>query len=357
MNTTRKIVLLLLVMLAMSGMIWANGDGEDEAAAAGGSDEVLVAYCTNGPYTFWTFAHAGVKKAEQEFEGLKVEFYKPPSATVEEQKRFIENMMATGVDGLAISVIDPENMTPFLNEIGAQIPMVMFDSDAPESNRKAYVGMSNYAAGRMAGEAIMHELPDGGELIIFVGRLDAQNAVERRQGIIDELDGEPYVAQYPGEMTPNKGPIKVGKWTILDTRTDGGDASRAKSNVEDMLAKYNETDLMIGLWGYNTPGILAALGDAGLLGTMKVVGFDEEMVVLDAVEAGHAYGTIVQNPYEYGRTSVELLYKLIKGEDAGIPADMLYAVPARLILADMVPEFKETLKKQLAVGEFYEAGW
>ncbi len=57
MNTTRKIVLLLLVMLAISGMIWANG--EDEAASAGGSDEVLVAYCSNGPYTFWTFASTG----------------------------------------------------------------------------------------------------------------------------------------------------------------------------------------------------------------------------------------------------------------------------------------------------------
>lgn len=353
MNTTRKAILVVLAMLAMTGMLWANGS-DDAAAASDGT--VTVAYCTNGPYTFWTFAHAGVKKAEQEFEGLKVEFYKPPSATVEEQKRFIENMMTIGVQGLAISVIDPDNMTPFLNEIGSQIPVVMFDSDAPESNRKAYIGMSNYAAGRMAGEAIMHELPDGGELIVFVGRLDAQNAIERRQGIIDELQGKAYAAQYPGEMTPN-GLVDCGKWTILDTRTDGGDESRAKGNVEDMIAKYDETDLMIGLWGYNTPAILAALNDADLLGKMKVIGFDEEMVVLDAVEAGYAYGTIVQNPYEYGRKSVEVLYNLITGMDAGIPADMLVDVPARLIVADMVPEYKDTLIKQLAVGEFYEAGW
>ena len=37
----------------------------------------------------------------------------------------------------------------------------MFDSDAPKSNRKAYIGMSNYAAGRLAGEKIMEQLPNG----------------------------------------------------------------------------------------------------------------------------------------------------------------------------------------------------
>jgi ribose transport system substrate-binding protein len=228
MKRTAKMFAILgvFVLVVSASSVWAAGE------------DITVAYVTNGPYEFWTYAHAGCLKAEKDF-GIKVEFYKPAMAQAEEQKRFIETMLAKKVQGLAISVIDPDNQTPFLNEVAGRIPVVMFDSDAPASDRRAYIGMSNYAAGRIAGEAIKHELPDGGELVIFVGRLDAQNAIERRQGIIDELQGKPYQAQYPGEMTPS-GKVECGSWTILDTRTDGGDESRAKANAEDILVKYSE---------------------------------------------------------------------------------------------------------------------
>lgn len=348
MNRTVRIVAILAALLLLASLgAWAGGGKEGK-----GERPITIAYVTNGPYTFWTYAHAGVLKAEQEF-GIKVNFFKPPSATLEEQKRFIETQIAKGVDGLAISVIDPENMTPFLNEIGAKIPVVMFDSDAPKSNRKAYIGMSNYAAGRLAGQKIKEQLPAGGKLVIFVGRLDAQNAVERRQGIIDDLQGKAYAAQYPGQMTP-QGKVECGKWTILDTRTDGGDESRAKGNAEDMLVKYPDLDLMIGLWSYNTPAIISAVQDAGKLGKIKIIGFDEEVVVLSGIKDGFVAGTIVQNPYEYGRKSVEVLYKLIKKMDAGIPADKLVDVPARIITTDKVADFMDSLNKQLAVGQFFE---
>jgi ribose transport system substrate-binding protein len=327
------------------------------------AQDVTIAYVTNGPYTFWTYAHAGCLTAEKEL-GVKVEFYKPPSAQLEEQKRFIETMLAKGIKGIAISVIDPDNMTPFMNEVAAQVPLVMFDSDAPKSNRSAYIGMSNYAAGRMAGKAIKEQLPDGGKFVVFVGRLDAQNAVERRQGIIDELQGKPYADQYPGEMTPAGTDIQCDKWLLLDTRTDGGDESHAKANAEDSLVKYPDLDLMIGLWSYNTPAIITAVKDAGKFGKIKIIGFDEEEVVLQAIKDGNVAGTIVQNPYEYGRKSIEVLANLINKKDAGIPASKLVDVPARYIVKDVsqtqmspavtVDEFWSTIKKQLEAGEAAE---
>jgi len=349
MNKTKQFLLLVfsLILIVSLGTVWAEGSQE-----GAGDGKVKIAYVSNGPYTFWTYAHAGCLKAEQEMD-VEVEFYKPPSATLEEQKRFIETQIAKGVDGLAISVIDPDNMTPFINEIASSIPVVCFDSDAPASNRIAYIGMSNYAAGRLAGEKIKEQLPGGGDLVIFVGRLDAQNAIERRQGIIDELQGKPYAAQYPGEMTP-QGMIEAGEWTILDTRTDGGDESRAKGNAEDALVKYPDLDLMIGLWSYNTPAIISAVQDAGKLNVIKIIGFDEEVVVLQGIKEGYVSGTIVQNPFEYGRTSVEVLYNVITGKDAGIPADKLVDVPARVITKGDVDDFMKTLQQQLAVGEFFE---
>ncbi len=343
-------LVLVLSLIALTGL-WAGGGRERDAAPE--DRQVTVAFVSNGPYTFWTYAHAGVIRAEQQF-GVNVEFYKPPSATLEEQVRFIETMMARGIDGLAISVIDPVNMTPFLDDIGADIPVVTFDSDAPDSVRRAYVGMSNYAAGRLAGEKVREALPNGGNVMLFVGRMDAQNAIERRQGIIDELKGEPFSSTFPGQTSP-AGRVAAGAWTILDTRTDGGDESRAKANVEDSLVRHGaDIDLMIGLWSYNTPAIISAVEDAGLLGAIQIIGFDEEEVVLQGIRDGYVRGTVVQNPFEYGRKSVELLTMLATGQDPGIPQDKLVDVPARFITNVEVDDYARTLASQLAVGEFFE---
>ena len=338
---------LLIALIALSVALPTLG-----AQAKAGDKPVALAFVTNGPYTFWTYANAGIKQAEKEF-NVKVDFYKPPNASPEEQKRFIETMLAKGVKGIGISVLDPENMTPFLNEVAKKIPVVTFDSDAPKSKRKAYVGMSNYAAGRLAGQQVKAELPNGGKMVIAVGRLDAQNAVERIQGVMDELKGKPYVTQWPGG-TPAAGKTECGQWTVLDIRTDGGDESRAKGNIEDALVKYPDIDMFVGIYSYNPPAIISAVGNANKLGKIKIVGFDEEVVVLKAIKDGYVSGTIVQNPFEYGRKTIELLYKLATKADAGIPADKLVDVPARVIKKDMVDDFMTTLNKQLAVGEFFE---
>ena len=89
--------------------------------------------------------------------------------------------------------------------------MVMFDSDADAAttNRKAYVGISNYGRVEWLARKIAKALPSGGKFIIFVGKLDVQNAIERRQGIIDELSGEPPAEFYPGKMTPNTDKITL----------------------------------------------------------------------------------------------------------------------------------------------------
>jgi len=344
----KGLLLFLAVLLIFS--ITAVGAAAAEDAA---DEKPFIGFITNGPYEFWTYAAAAVEILKIDLD-IDVEFLLPPNGLPEEQKRFIESLVARNVDGIGISVTDPDNVTPFLNEIIETVPMVMFDSDAPKSNRLAYVGMSNYAAGRMAGEAVKEVLPDGGSFVIIVGRLDAQNAIERRQGMIDELNGLAYQAQYPGEMTANTPNIKLGsKWTLLETRTDGGDQSKAKSNAEDAILKFPDMDLMVGMWSYSSPAIISAVSDAGLLGEMEIIGFDMENELLQAVKDGNAYAALGQDPFTYAVKTIEALAKVARGEDPGIPADGLIDVPAIKITIDNIDEAWNKYKTQLANGREY----
>ncbi len=154
------------------------------------AEKAHIAFITNNPSDFWRIAYAGIVRAEAEF-NAKCEFLMPDDGTAATQQRMVENMISLGVSGMAISPNDPINQIGLLNDACEKMNVICHDSDAPQSNRMCYVGTNNYIAGREAGKLIKEILPEGGEIVIFVGRLDAQNAKERHQGIVDELKGNP----------------------------------------------------------------------------------------------------------------------------------------------------------------------
>ena len=90
---------------------------------------------------------------------------------------------------------------------------------------------------------------------------------------------------------------------------------------------------MIGLFEYNPPAMYQALKQAGKIGEIQLIGFDENDVTLQAIKDGECIGTVVQNPYEYGYKSVELLSKYLKGDKGAIPESKFIDIPARMIVS------------------------
>ena len=289
------------------------------------SKKLRLAFVTNNASDFWTIARAGCNKAVEEIPNMTVDFQIPSDASAAGQKRIIDDELARGVDGIAISPVDPTNETPMLNEVAKQAMLVTQDSDAPNSDRACYVGTDNVAAGRQAGELIKKVLPDGGKIMLFVGSRDAQNAKDRKSGIEEVLKGS--------------------KVEIIDTRTDDTDRVRAKANVQDTLVKYPDVACLVGLWSYNGPAIINAVKEAGKTGTVKIVCFDEEDETLAGVKAGAVFATVVQQPYEFGRQAMTVMAKYLRGDKSVIPAGKQIFVPTLAIQKDTVEEFQTKLNK------------
>jgi ABC-type sugar transport system substrate-binding protein len=236
---------------------------KSQLAAGEGQSQIkegrpTVAYITNGVDPFWTIAAAGAKAAGNEFNvNVLLRF---PANGVGDQKQMIQDLLVQDdVTGLAISPINPENQAELLDQVGATKHYITHDSDAPKTNRLAYIGMENYQAGRLAGELIKEAMPDGGTVMIFVGRLGQLNAEQRRQGVIDELLDREFD---PERRDPNE-KLKGDKYTILGTRTDDFDQAKAKQNAQDAIAKYPDLGCMVGLFAYNPPQCLQAVQEAG----------------------------------------------------------------------------------------------
>jgi len=282
-----------------------------------------LAFVTNNASDFWTIARKGTEKAAAEIPGIQVEFRINPDNTAAEQQHIVEDLLAKGVDGIAISPIDPQNQTPMLNRAASQALVVTQDSDAPNSNRSVYIGTDNVAAGRQAGEMIKEALPQGGKIMVFVGSLDAANAQQRYQGIKEVLQGSNI--------------------QIIDVRTDGADRARAKSNVADTLVSQPDVACLVGLWSYNGPAILGAVKDAGKIGKLKIVAFDEEDETLSGIKDGAIYGTVVQQPFEFGYQSMAVMSKILGGDKSVIPASKQIIVPTIAIKKEQVEEFTKKI--------------
>ncbi len=327
-----RIVLACVVLAVAAGL---NSCGER------GPVKKRFAYITNGVAEFWTLAEAGAAEAGSDLD-VEVSVLMPGSLS--DQKQMMEDALTRGVDGIAVSPIDSANQTDMLNKVASAAILITHDSDAPDSDRVAYIGMDNYKAGRLCGDLVKEALPDGGEIMILIGRMEQDNSRKRRQGVIDSLLDRPAD---PNRFDPPGTVVKGEKFTILDTLTDGFDLAKAKANAEDSLSRYPEIDGMVGLFAYNPPAILQALEQAGKLNEVKVIGFDEDSQTLAGVKAGTIHGTVVQNPYEYGYQSVKIMNAISNGDHSIIPEDGVIDIEGRQIRKDNVDVFRADLEKKL----------
>jgi ribose transport system substrate-binding protein len=285
-----------------------------------------LAFVVNNAATFWTIARAGTEDAAKELGNVQVDFRIPSDGTAAQQRQILDDLLAKGVDGIAVSPIDPGNQTEFLDRVASKTLLICHDSDAPESKRVCYIGTDNFAAGQEAGKLIKEALPQGGKIVVFVGFADAQNAKDRFGGIKKELEGS--------------------KIEILDLRTDDADPVRAQKNAEDTLVKYPDISALIGLYNYNGPAILNAVRSAGKTGKVKIVCFDENDETLAGVASSDIYGTVVQQPYEFGKQAITKMAKYLEGDKEAL-AGGKQIIPTLSLKKDSVADFQTRLNKLL----------
>jgi ribose transport system substrate-binding protein len=284
------------------------------------SDKMKIGVVTNCTDPFWDLCEAGAKKAAQDFD-VEVLFRQPEAMDVAKQMPIVEAFLQQGVKGIAISVINPKGQKKDLTRIASEVPLITMDNDADaDTGRLCYVGVDNKEAGKAVGRLVKKAMPNGGTIAMFIGSDVSANGIARTQGVLDELatpeaNGAPATRTFNGKEVGGK---MYGKYFLVDgePKTDGGPEKNPEQYPNVMLGRLeNVPDVcMIGLYAYNPPAILSAAKAKEMVGKIKIVGFDENPVTLRAVAAGEIEGTVVQDPYNYGYKSVEILVAEARGD-------------------------------------------
>jgi ribose transport system substrate-binding protein len=333
------------------------------------NDKITIGVVTNCTADFWSICEAGANKAARE-NNVELQFRQPERAfDASVQMPIVEAWAKQGVNGIAVSVIDPEAQTEDLTRIAKKVPLITMDNDAEKTGRLCYIGIDNYEAGKAVGRLVRAALPNGGTVAIFIGSTKSANGKARTQGVLDELAGKSNA-----QGTPATHPIRsdisgrtFGKYFLIDAASDrGGAAGAAKEDggpnnaqptVSGVLGRVKGLPnlCMVGLYAYNPPAILEVAKSKSMASEIKIVGFDEDWETLKGIAAGEILATVVQDPFMYGYRSVEALAAKARGDDSKLVKE---AIPYRIVTKDGGPDQEVTTPagkltvKNLKVADF-----
>ncbi len=331
-NRRRKYPALSTLLIAMLSLLLStHARGDDSAKQifkASDPDNLKLAFITNNTSEFWKIAAAGVHKYEKEA-SVQVDIKMPPNGKTEEQNIILENLASQGYNGIAVSVVAPDDQVRNVNRVAAQTNVLCFDSDCAKSNRLLYIGTNNFQAGKVLGGQIVKLLPSGGKIAVFVGTFSADNAAQRLAGIEDAIKGHNI--------------------EIVAKKEDATDRAKARSNVEDVINAYGDLNLVVGLWSYNGPAIAAAIDASGKKGKVLAAVFDEEQGSLDGIRNGIISCTCVQKPFMFGYLASKWLHDLAtQGDAVKLPDGGVIDTGVDIIDASNVDDFSKKLAEMKA---------
>ncbi len=267
------------------------------AGPAPAADAVKIGFITKFPVPFFGTMEDAAKAYAAAHPGVEIIYGQGTSATdIEGQIALIESMVTKGVQGIALTPVDP-TVAPALDKaIAAGVKVVLMDNNIPDWNgRTALATTNNYNAGKIAGEYLKTVLKDGDTLGILEGVPGVPSLDDRVNGMLDGLKGVNVEI--------------VGKGATNCTEELG------ISVAEDLLTKHPELKAIFAACGPPAAGAAQAIKNAGIASDKIVLaGFDFCCGEKEALEAGIEDATVAQFPAKMAELGVDALVKAIRGE-------------------------------------------
>ena len=198
--------------------------------------------------------------------GVKVSILGPAEWDVSAQINTIEEVIGTKPTGLLINGTDPAIAQAINKAVDAGIPVVVYDSDIPNSKRHAFLGTNWYEIGRMQGEEMV-KLTGGKGKIAYMGILGLSNMEDGFRGLLDVLK------KYP-------------KMEVVGKFDDKANVEEAAKITADLISAHPD---LVGLCGFDSnsgPGMALSVKESGKVGKIKITTVDWEPEHLALVNEG-----------------------------------------------------------------------
>jgi len=296
------------------------------------STKLQIAVIPKGTsHEFWKSVHAGAVKAAREL-GNVDPIWKGPlqENDLKGQIDVVEGFVAQGVKGMLLAPLDDKGLAaPVKQAVAAGIPVVIFDSDLQGTDHASFVATDNFAAGKMAGDALGKLLaPDRKKVIVLRYQEGSASTQKREDGFLEAMKAFPFVE------------------LVSTNQYAGATVESAQKASENLLAAHNDVHGIFCPNESSTFGMLQVLRSLGAAGKVKFMGFDASSKLTDAVRDGQIDGLIVQDPVNMAYLGVKTMVQKLRGQPVEKRVDMAPTLVTKQNMED--PKIKPLLQPDLA---------
>lgn len=305
----KSLYVMLLVLTVLSFVLGAcaakpeatTAPAAEEAAKpvdTSKADQRYVMVVTISGHPFWTDIKKGAQDAADQL-GVKFEFTGPVEYDSAAQAAQVEQLIITKPAGIMVGSYDP-SMTAAINKaMEAGIPVVTFDSDAPDSTRLTYTGPDHYKIGWEYGKYMAKLLDNKGKVGLLTV-LSQTNLMRRVQGVQD------YFAQNAPDIE------------VVAVEDNKGD-DQLTADLTKTIIQANPDINGIIVCNATGSGVATALKEIDKVGKIKVVTSDVSDPILQGILDGAIDTTSYVNIYLEGYYSLKFLYDYANGLTKGVP--------------------------------------
>lgn len=304
-----------LIAIAVFGCLLVgcgSSSGGDSASTTPGSTPtnapaksgagLKIAFIPKGSlHEFWKTMQAGAEKAAAET-GVEL-IWKAPVKEDDraEQVKVVENFTNEKVSGIVLCPLDKDALAaPSKEAVAAGIPVLVVDSAINGMKPSSFIATDNYGAGKTSAEQMAKAMGGKGKVIVLRYQEGSASTMDREAGFID-------------------GATAAGLEVVSKEQYGGATRETAQTASENLIQRFKSGE-KLGVDGIFTPnesttfGMMRALEGAGLLGSVKLVGFDSSKELIEAVKSGKITGLLLQDPFKMGYLGVTKMVAVIKGE-------------------------------------------
>lgn len=246
--------------------------------------------------SFWKSVRAGVNAAASEY-NADYTFEGPTSEEDwETQNRLIDRAVDTGANAIVFSAIDyTASVDAIAAAADAGVQIVVIDSDIDSDRVSVRIGTDNYKAGQQAARALLN--CDANRIRAAVVGFDVhtENGQARERGFADELHQD-------------------DRAEIVETINSASNSEDVQAATRDLLRRRPEINALVTFNEITTLGVGHAITELGLRDTVRVVGFDNNVISVGMLETGELDALVVQNPFAMGYLGLENAVLLVSGK-------------------------------------------
>jgi len=269
-----------------------NSNGDDEGTNTNEKETVVITMIAKSSANpvFLSAKTGATKTAEsisEKYSKLKVviDWRTPENESASEQAQIIRDVVKNGSKAIIVSCSDEDTLTQAINyAVDNGIPVMTFDSDAPNSKRFAFYGPDDLEMGKKLMNELAGLINGRGKIAILGGNKMANNLQERVKGIKEAA------VDYPDIEI-------VGTYFHPETEAD------AIAVMNEVMKLYPDLKgwAMVGSWAF----FGEKLKDVFEPGKIKIVAVDALPVQLDYIEKNYVQVLLGQPTFTWGEISVQ----------------------------------------------------